>query len=77
MSIEFSRLPSKHVHIVPPQPHINYQPVCKCCKSREIGGYIGNGTILTDICVKCYRRYSEGKERASQKHQSNNRKGRS
>lgn len=48
----------------PPQPHINYQPVCKCCQTAEVGGYIGNGTVLVDICLKCYRRNRSGKDPA-------------
>jgi len=74
--MQFHRI-VKSQHVKRPLPHINYHPVCKCCETREIGGYIGNGTILTDTCVKCYRRNSESKERMSQRVQSHNRKGRS
>lgn len=74
--MQFHRI-AKPEHSKKPLPNINYSSICKCCNSREVGGYIGNGTVLSDICIKCYRRFSEGKERISQITQSSNRKGRS
>lgn len=41
--------------IVFPTYRLNGQKICKRCGIREAGGYAGNGVILSDLCLKCYR----------------------
>lgn len=63
--MQFSKL-EIHARRTEPQPivfptyRLNGQKVCKRCGIREAGGYAGNGVILSDLCVKCYR--SAGRE---------------
>ena len=35
------------------------EKLCEKCGLRPIGGYIGNGTILTKLCRKCHRENGE------------------
>jgi len=62
--IRFTRLPSRNQLSIPKVNHINESQLCRCCESAEAGGYIGNGTVITGICPKCYRRNSIDRDHA-------------
>jgi len=67
MSIQFSRLNPPCDKITPQnikRAHLQSIKLCKCCGIREPGGYIGNGTILNDICSKCFRNKAIGRNQA-------------
>jgi len=68
--MQFSKL-VLHPRKIEPDPtiyhleSINGNKVCKRCGIREAGGYAGNGVVLANTCVKCFRSAGiESRERA-------------
>ena len=41
------------------QPSNETNETCKCCRTAEPAGYIGNGIYLKDLCRKCYKAHGE------------------
>lgn len=65
MTIQFTKLvfPRK-CQLSKATPHIAGEKLCAHCFSKPVGGYIGNGTVLKDLCAKCFRQFSSGRGRA-------------
>ena len=76
MPIQFTKLPSRNQLSAPVPEQINGESICECCKAAPVLGYAGNGTVVSKLCGKCWRRNSSGKDKAS-KPQFLNREGRS
>ena len=62
--MQFSKISIKTPSFVIKYSTLDGRKICKCCGSRPVQGYVGNGTIIDDLCGKCYRANPEKREHA-------------
>lgn len=65
--MQFHRLEIKRTRsnpVVEKIYHLDGRGLCECCGDEPVLGYVGNGTIVSKLGAKCYRRNSAARDRA-------------